>query len=153
MPISSRKSVPPCAASKRPARVRVAPVKAPASAPNSSLSMRSWGRAPALTLTYGPEARREFACTMSARRSLPGAVRARHEDRHVGGRDLHGEADDAVHRLALVDESAEVVALGEGGAGRGALGPRPRALLLEGPQADEVPDDATSFESSQGLPK
>ena len=39
LPISSRKSVPPCASSKRPTRVPVAPVNAPRSWPNSSLSI------------------------------------------------------------------------------------------------------------------
>jgi hypothetical protein len=42
-PISSRNSVPPSACSKRPTWRFVAPVKAPASCPNSSLSSSSAG--------------------------------------------------------------------------------------------------------------
>ena len=71
LPISSRNSVPPCAASKRPMRGLFAPVNAPASAPNSSASSSSSGRAPALTFTNGLSLRREFACTISASFSLP----------------------------------------------------------------------------------
>src|SRR5262249_60555846 len=40
LPISSRNSVPPLAASKRPLRILSAPVNAPASWPNSSSSSR-----------------------------------------------------------------------------------------------------------------
>ena len=50
-PISSRKSVPPWASSNRPCRRVSAPVKAPFSCPNSSLSIRPAGRAAQLTLT------------------------------------------------------------------------------------------------------
>ncbi len=54
---SSRKMVPPEANSKRPFRSRVAPVKAPLQAPNSSASTSSRGMAPQLTATNGPPAR------------------------------------------------------------------------------------------------
>ncbi len=56
-PISSRKSVPPLASSKRPFRARTAPVNAPASWPKSSLSSKLSVRAPQLTETRGPFAR------------------------------------------------------------------------------------------------
>jgi hypothetical protein len=56
-PISSRNSVPPSANSKRPIRVDSAPVKAPFSWPNSSLSRRSAGIAPQFTGTNGCPAR------------------------------------------------------------------------------------------------
>ena len=56
-PISSRKSVPPSACSKRPRRVVCAPVKAPRSWPNSSDSSRSFGIAAVLMATNGPLAR------------------------------------------------------------------------------------------------
>jgi hypothetical protein len=52
-PISSRKMVPPSAASKRPMRWLRAPVKAPFSWPNSSLSMRPAGSAAQLTMMNG----------------------------------------------------------------------------------------------------
>ncbi len=56
-PISSRNSVPPSASSIRPLRVWMAPVKAPFSWPNSSLSSRFSLRAAQLTLMKGPLAR------------------------------------------------------------------------------------------------
>ena len=71
LPISSRNNVPPSAASKRPARVFDAPVNAPASAPNSSLSMRSPGNAPMFTAKNGASARLELACRTCATFSLP----------------------------------------------------------------------------------
>ena len=84
LPISSRNSVPPSAASKRPTRRLVAPVKAPASAPNSSLSSSSSGRAPALTFTNGLSWRRELAWTISASFSLPTPFGPRDQHGRVG---------------------------------------------------------------------
>src|SRR4029077_6758374 len=52
-PISSRKSVPPSACSKRPRRCASAPVKAPRSCPKSSDSRRSAGMAAVLSATKG----------------------------------------------------------------------------------------------------
>ncbi len=52
-PISSRKRVPPSASSKRPFFMAVAPVKAPFSWPNSSLSRRVSVRAAQLIATNG----------------------------------------------------------------------------------------------------
>ncbi len=70
-PISSRKSVPPWASSKTPLRSEIAPVKAPRTCPNSSLSTRFSGMAPQSTATKGPSARGEAACSERARTSLP----------------------------------------------------------------------------------
>ena len=56
-PISSRNSVPPFAAAKRPMRSRSAPVNAPRTWPNSSLSSSSSGIAPQFTATNGRSAR------------------------------------------------------------------------------------------------
>ena len=53
-PISSRNSVPPAACSNLPICRATAPVKAPFSCPNSSLSISSAGIAAALTATNGP---------------------------------------------------------------------------------------------------
>jgi len=53
-PTSSRKMVPPSATSKYPERVWVAPVKAPFSWPNSSLSIVPSGIAPQFTAMYLP---------------------------------------------------------------------------------------------------
>jgi len=52
-PTSSRKMVPPCASSKRPTRRSMAPVKAPFTWPNSSLSTRPAEMAAQFTLTSG----------------------------------------------------------------------------------------------------
>ena len=73
-PSSSSSSVPPWARSKRPARAAVAPVKAPFSAPNSSLSISSPGSAAQLTATKGLPARGLRACRARAKRSLPTPV-------------------------------------------------------------------------------
>ena len=71
MPISSRKSVPPSARSKRPARALCAPVKPPFSTPNSSDSIRSSGMAAQLMATNGPLARLPMRCRLCASTSLP----------------------------------------------------------------------------------
>ena len=55
--ISSKKIVPPCASSNRPMRVAVAPVNAPRSCPNNSLSSSVSGMAAQLTLMIFPVAR------------------------------------------------------------------------------------------------
>jgi hypothetical protein len=58
-PISSRNTVPPCARSNAPAYELVAPVNAPRSWPNSSLSIRLGGIDPQSSTTNGPLARGE----------------------------------------------------------------------------------------------
>ena len=63
--------MPSLAVSKRPARSRTAPVKAPRTWPKSSLSSSSPGRAAALTATKGPLRRGEWAWMMRAMTSLP----------------------------------------------------------------------------------
>ena len=73
-PTSSRKTVPPLADSSRPALADWAPVNEPLSCPNSSLSSRVSVSAAQLSRKKGIEARREFLCTASARRSLPTPV-------------------------------------------------------------------------------
>jgi hypothetical protein len=70
-PISSRKSVPPFAFSKAPRRVRSAPVNAPRSWPNSSLSTSCSGRAAAFTAIIGFPARGPRRCRSRATSSLP----------------------------------------------------------------------------------
>jgi hypothetical protein len=70
-PISSKNKVLPSACSNQPARAAAAPVKAPRSWPNSSLSNRVSGMAEQLTLMNG-RARRPLArCTALANSSLP----------------------------------------------------------------------------------
>jgi hypothetical protein len=70
-PISSRKSVPPLACSKRPTRTRSAPVNAPRSCPKSSDSSSVSGSAAQLTLTKGPSARGEREWISPAITSFP----------------------------------------------------------------------------------
>ena len=70
-PISSRNSVPPSACWKRPSVRAWAPVKAPFSWPNSSLSISSRGMAAMLMATNGPLRRLEKSCSTRATSSLP----------------------------------------------------------------------------------
>ena len=70
-PTSSRKSVPPSAAATLPAASRTAPVNAPRTWPNRSLSSRSGLRLGQLTVTNGPSARLLQAWRARARTPLP----------------------------------------------------------------------------------
>ena len=70
-PISSRKIVPPSAASNLPRRSDTAPVNAPRTWPNSSDSIRSSGIAAQFTSMNGPACRRLNAWTVRATSSLP----------------------------------------------------------------------------------
>ena len=82
--ISSRKSVPPSASSKRPTRSARASVKAPLTWPKSSLSKTPSEMPPALSVTNGRDARAEAAWSARATSALAGAVLA--GDQHVGVR-------------------------------------------------------------------
>ncbi len=70
-PTSSRKRVPPLARSNLPRRCLVAPVKAPASWPNISLSMSSLGTAAQFIFSSGPLARLLARWMARATSSLP----------------------------------------------------------------------------------
>ena len=70
-PISSRKSVPPSASSKRPWRRLTAPVNAPFSCPKSSLSIRLGGSAAQFTRTSARDRRRLRSWTARPNSSLP----------------------------------------------------------------------------------
>ena len=70
-PISSRKSVPPSASSNRPSRRSAAPVNAPFSWPNSSLSSSVSGSAPQLTAMNALPRREDRSCSAFATSSLP----------------------------------------------------------------------------------
>ena len=125
--------MPPSAASKRPVRA-LAPVKAPASVPNSSDSISVSGSAPTFTFTYGPSLTVEFACTTSAITSLPapfGPVISTGTSACATRTAVDGER---VHRLALVDQALQVEARCElaareraAAADRAVLGARARA--------------------------
>ena len=70
-PISSRKSVPPSALSNVPRRSATAPVNAPFTWPNISLSMSSAGTAAQFICTKGRSRRGESAWMARATSSLP----------------------------------------------------------------------------------
>ena len=69
--ISSRRSVPPSAASKSPCLLEMAPVKAPRTCPKSSDSISSFGIAAQFTPTNGPFLRLELKWIVLARSVLP----------------------------------------------------------------------------------
>src|SRR3546814_5094983 len=71
VPNSSRNRVPPSASSKRPTRALVAPVKAPASWPNSSASIKVSGSAAQFMMTSGPSQREDRRWSRSATSHLP----------------------------------------------------------------------------------
>ena len=85
-PISSRNSVPRCASSKRPGLRAAAPVNAPFSWPNSSVSSSVSGIAAQLIATNGPSARGLSACSARANSSLPVPLSPFEQDRRVGRR-------------------------------------------------------------------
>ena len=70
-PISSKNNVPPLACSKRPIRLSDAPVKAPFSCPNNSLSSNCGESAAQCTATNFPFGRSLSACKACAASSLP----------------------------------------------------------------------------------
>ena len=76
-PTSSRNRVPWCASSKRPTFWPMAPVKAPFSWPNSSLSRRPVGMAAQLSLTKVRSRRGLRSCRARATSSLPVPVSPR----------------------------------------------------------------------------
>ena len=75
--ISSRKTVPPSACSRRPTRFAAAPVKAPRSCPNISLSKMVSGTAAQLMATNGRCRRLLRSCRARAATSLPAPVSPR----------------------------------------------------------------------------
>ena len=103
--ISSRRSVPPCASSNLPMRRATAPVKAPFSWPNSSLSRRFSGMAAQLTDTNGLSRRLDFAWTKRASTSLPVPLSPVIRIEASDGRDLAGELHHRPHGLVAHDEA------------------------------------------------
>ena len=75
-PISSRNSVPPFATSNRPGLLALAPVNAPFTWPNSSLSSRFSGIAPQLTATNGASRRSRQVVDRARDELLAGAALA-----------------------------------------------------------------------------
>ena len=102
--ISSRKSVPPSASSKRPTRSALASVKAPFTWPNSSLSKTPSESPPALTAGERPRRARGGGVQRARDRALARAVLA--GDEHVGvrGADARDHLQHRLHGRRLRDE-------------------------------------------------
>ena len=107
-PTSSRKIVPPSASSNLPRRSAAAPVNAPFSWPNSSLSISSVGIAAQLTLTNGPGRERALAMHVRREQFLARARLAREQHADVRPRHLRGLLDGLPERRALADHLRRV---------------------------------------------
>ena len=94
-PISSRKSVPPSACSNLPMRLRSAPVNAPFSWPNSSLSRSDSGIAAQLIARNGFVGAGGVLVDRAGDEFLAGAALAEDQHRHV----LRGDAADRLVHL------------------------------------------------------
>ena len=105
--ISSRKTVPVWAASKRPVRLSMAPVNAPRTWPNSSLSSRFSASAPQLTRTNGPLPRGLSRWIALAISSLPVPVSPEQQHRGVGPGHLARQAIDFPHRRPGADQAGD----------------------------------------------
>ena len=108
-PISSRKSVPPSACSKRPRRWATAPENAPFSWPKSSLSTSSAGTAAQFIFTNGCSRRGERSWTARATSSLPVPFSPRIRMGTSAGAARSTRARRAAHLAALADEGQLVV--------------------------------------------
>ena len=108
-PTSSRNSVPSCASSKRPIFCVMAPVKAPFSWPNSSLSSSPVGIAAQLILTKVRSRRGLKLVKCAGDQLLARAGLAANEHRGVGGGDGFDLLQNAPQGAALADDLLEVV--------------------------------------------
>ena len=106
-PISSRKIVPPSAASNAPARAATAPVNAPRAWPNSSPSSRARRSAPQSTTTNGPRGARRRVVDRARHQLLAGAGLALDQHRRVGRRDARHPGEQLAHRRAGAEQAAE----------------------------------------------
>ena len=101
--------MPPSAISKRPCRMPTAPVNAPFSWPNNSLSTSVGGSAAQLTLTSGRACRRLRSWIARANSSLPVPVGPSSRTRRVHGRDLRETRQPDLESVAVTDDLLEVV--------------------------------------------
>ena len=92
-----------------PAASPTAPVNAPFSWPNSSLSTSVGGSAAQLTRTSGRACRRLRSCSARANSSLPVPVGPEQQHARVGRRDLRQARQREPQRRALADDVVEVV--------------------------------------------
>ena len=112
-PISSRKSVPPSASSNRPGLLSVAPVNAPRTWPNSSLSNSVSTTAEQLTVTKrrsrrGPDLMQRARDELLAGAGLAGDERGAHVRRQPAN-----HAEQLLHHRAAADHAAELEPLGD----------------------------------------
>ena len=124
--------MPPAARSNRPGFWRSAPVKAPRSWPNSSLSIRPSGRAPQLTRTNGPAGAVRVAVQGGGDQLLAGAALADDQDGGVGRRGQADRLEDLAHRGALADQLGLGVGRFLGRLVRRSAAPGPQRLDLGG---------------------
>ena len=100
--------MPRLASSKRPACVACAPVKAPRSRPNSSLSISAAGSAAQLTTTNGRSRRRLLAVERTREQFLAGAGLAEEQDGRIGRGDLLDAGHHVAQPVTLADDDRAV---------------------------------------------
>ncbi|GIT30800.1 MAG: hypothetical protein Ct9H300mP1_28460 [Planctomycetaceae bacterium] len=120
--------MPPLANSNFPILRPTAPVKAPASWPNSSLSRILSGNAEMFSGTKGLDLRSLFGCRARATSSLPVPLSPSINTVLLGGAHVLELFEDAVHRRAVADDSLESEPLVEP-AGEFGLRRRRRSLV------------------------
>ena len=103
-PISSRKTVPPSATSNLPFLRYCAPVKAPFSWPNSSLSSSVSVKRAAVDRHHADEAPRAGGVDGARHQFLAGAAFAGDEHGGLGGADGFDGVEDLLHGGALADQ-------------------------------------------------
>ena len=97
--------MPPSASSNLPRRAEVAPVKAPFSWPNSSLSISSVGIAAQLTFTNGPVGERAFGVDVRGQQFLAGARFADEQHARIAAGRHGGLLEHPLERRAGSDHS------------------------------------------------
>ena len=136
-PISSRNSVPPSACSNRPTLRALAPVNAPFSWPNSSLSISSRGIAAMLTGDERAAAALAEIVQRPRHQLLAGAGLAGDQHREVGAHQPGDDPVDLLHRRRAADDRQ--LLLGQAGSpGATARVPRLRQRALTG--GDQLAD-------------
>ena len=148
-PISSRKSVPPSACSKRPRLVACAPVKAPRTWPNSSLSSRPSGIAAQLIGTKGFSRAAAVDVDRARDELLAGAALAGDQHARVDVRRAADQREHVAHRRAVADQVAEARCGRRRGAARGSP-PRARAARARARRCGAPPRARTAGHVVEG---
>ena len=108
--ISSRKIVPPSASLNLPILSPIAPVNAPATWPNSSLSSNVSGRAPQATSTNGLSRRPASTVNRPRDHRLAGAAFAGDQHAGAGVGDAIDHFENAAHAIVLADDALQAEA-------------------------------------------